>query len=185
MAASTGKSPLETLKNFVARGWFDKEFPKFCLRIATEYASRDEILDGAVITKGSGTTDADQMNLVVSAGNVKLAGAMHAIQAVANKEAVLGASSSLEITVGASLPSYAGNSGEFEIVTVAADSKTFKLRLYDSDAAGTHDTSSDADLQLDVSQSGEDADSFATNILNGLKLVFTEALGYSYSSVSS
>jgi len=180
MAASTGKSPLETLKNFSARGWFDKEFKKFSLRIATEYSARDEILDGAVITKGSGTTDADEMNLAVSAGNVKLNGVMSSISAVSNEEAVKGVSSSLEIVVGG-VPTISANSNTHETLTVSSAGKNCVIRFYDSSATAPtgYDASGSFATQIDIDLNGLNAAAVALSLQTALTSVFTVALGYS------
>ena len=183
MSAFIGKSPLETLKNFRARGWFDKEFVKFATRVATEYQGRNEVKKACVISHNS--SDADEINLVVSAGELTLDGALMQIGTITNKESIKPANASIEITIGSSLPSYAGNSGEFEIVTITSNSKTFKLRLFDSDNAGGFDTASDASHQIDVSKSGVNRDTMAEDLIVGLKTVFLEADGYSYSAVSN
>ena len=182
MAASTGKSPLETLKNFVANKWFDKEFPKFALRIATEFASRNEILDGGIVSKGSGTTDADQMNLSVSAGNVKINGVMSTIPAISNKEAVKAASASIQITV-SNVPTLTANSGESELLTITSNGVDCIVRFYDSSAGGEYDTSSAAQAQLDVDLSGLDADTTAGVIRTAVLAKFGSS--YSADAVSS
>ena len=175
MAASTGKSPLETLKNFTSHKWFQKDFKKFALRVATEYGSRDEIFDGCVITKGSGTTDADQMNLVVSAGNVKLNGVLSSVSAVANKEAVLGASSSLQIVVGG-VPAISANSGTHEVLRITSAGVECTVRFYDSSAASPtgYDSTGNWDAQIDIDLNGLDAAAVALTIQEALTAKFPD-----------
>jgi len=177
MSASIGKSPLETLKIFRSRSWFDKAFKSFALRIATEYAGRNEIFDGCVISKGSGTTDADQMNLVVSAGNVKLNGSLSSISAVSNKEAVKAEAASIQITVSI-VPTLTANTGESELLTITSNGVDCVVRFYDSSAGGEYDTSSTAQAQLDIDLSGLDADGVAGVI----RTAVLDKFGSSYSA---
>lgn len=177
MAASTGKSPLETLKNFSARNWFDKEFPKFCLRVATEYASRDEIFEGLLISKGSGTTDPDQMNLSLTSGHVKINGVLHSVASVSNKESVAKSSATLAISV-TGVPTLTANAGVSELLTITSNSVSCIVRFFDSSAGGSYDTSSSAQAQLDIDLSGLDADTTAGVIRTAL----LDKLGSSYSA---
>ena len=195
MPVALGKSPIETLKNFRARKWFDKEFKKFALRIATEYSSRNEVFSGCVISKGGGTSDAatsaSRLNLSVSSGWLKLNGVLMGIGALTDKEAA-DASAAGAVSISQStcqfalggVPTLTANSGASEKLTIASGSLSAIIRFYDPGAGGEFDltNSSDYVAQIDISLDGLNNTAVALAMETGLKTVFTTDLGYSYTT---
>jgi hypothetical protein len=56
MGLKTGVTPLEKLKTFKARNWYDKAFIKCAAKIADDYVTRNEIIRGGEIAEGSSVT---------------------------------------------------------------------------------------------------------------------------------
>jgi hypothetical protein len=57
MGLKTGVTPLEKLKTFKARNWYDKAFIKCAAQIADDYMTRNEIIRGGEIATGASRTN--------------------------------------------------------------------------------------------------------------------------------
>ena len=57
MAHPVGKSPMESIKSFRARHWYDRAFVDCGSRIAAEYISCNEVTRGGIVSAGSGEDD--------------------------------------------------------------------------------------------------------------------------------
>lgn len=86
-----GVTPLENLKTFKVREWYDEGFIKCAGRVASDYVGRNEITKGGVVSEGA-SIDTDQLFLTTTAITGVLNGRLFKIAAIDDEDVLWPAS---------------------------------------------------------------------------------------------
>ena len=154
MSVVKGRTALEALKGFRARGWYPKEFKKFSDRLNQDYLKRSEVVKGGKVSDGSGSS-ATKTILTCSNTYYVAKGKMFPVSTssssltdvsakdIANAD---GDQASLVIRFASGAPTISATT----TLSVESGGVTYVARFFDSNAGGAYDASSSADTQIDV-----------------------------------
>lgn len=112
--SSYGDTPLENLKTFKVREWYDKGFVKCASRIASDYVARNEIGKGGVVTEGASISKT-ALSLTTTAMSGSLNGINFKIAAISDTDLLVEAGA-----VGQAIWATGGDEGTTSISLAAA-----------------------------------------------------------------
>lgn len=163
-----GKKALERLTAFRARNWYTKEFPRFINSLCQDYALRSEVVKGGKVS--AGTQSATVTGITLPDTWCVLNGQMYQVVTTSDNDVLnsAGDQASLVISFSTGAPTISAAS----TLTVTSGGKSFVARFFDSNNGESFDTSSTADLQIDVDLSTLDAESTRDAISTGLASKF-------------
>lgn len=177
MAITKGKRALERLTGYRARNWYTKEFVKFVDRLCDDYLRRSEVVKGGKVS--SGTVSATATGITVSNTYARLDGKMYGVSTssssltdVSDKDLANSAGDTPSVALSfATAPTLTGAAAN---LTVTYDGVSFVARFFDSASGEEYDTSSSADLQIDVDLSTLTAETARDAISGGLSAKFPD-----------
>ena len=148
-----GKKALGRLLDFRARNWWSKEIPKFYNRLIDDYARRSEVCKGGKLSEG--TVSATAIGLDMSNTWITIDGKMYPISSASGSITDLsdidvlnsaGDKASLVITLDTGAPTISAAC----TLTISSGGVSFVVRFFDSNNGEEYDSSSNADIQIDV-----------------------------------
>jgi len=138
--SSYGDTPLENLKTFKVREWYDQGFVKCASRIASDYSTRNEITKGGVVTEGA-SVDTDQLFLTTTAITGVLNGRLFKIALIDDEDVLWPAAGESLRAMWANGTLETGSSS----ITLAAGSGSAATTAYVTVIVCNSDGSADAD----------------------------------------